>query len=353
VLSKMIMTVMAIMSFSSIALGEEVESKVFAEAKSLPAKIFSGPLSTNQCVTIGAKSSAITEPDTKKLVEWTEKLVAALRNKRSKELAGLAHPRLNVDSKKANTLIDSAFNRFGNVNDISVYRLFAFNSARHPDRILECTADGLSASTHFGYPVQFGLWLQVQGTAELGRIYVTIVPTDKDWAFAAWHVQQWTHAEKDAEHYQESATKYLKLEKRLIAYAHYDAAQKLLDGGDLLYLQKRKDLEATRDHTLAKQGSWLEKMKTLASPEIVYAGTSLVPGAVGVLIRFAQTEQTNSKIMTEKCMVVGQSFFATNETDGLNHLTCDFTNTKLNSNDTGIYGSVTVSRSDIQKRSKS
>jgi len=121
VLSKMIMTVMAIMSFSSIALGEEVESKVFAEAKSLPAKIFSGPLSTNQCVTIGAKSSAITEPDTKKLVEWTEKLVAALRNKRSKELAGLAHPRLNVDSKKANTLIDSAFNRFGNVNDISVY----------------------------------------------------------------------------------------------------------------------------------------------------------------------------------------------------------------------------------------
>ncbi len=345
--------ILAVLCFASSAFGEEVESKVFAEAKALPAKIFSGPLSANQCLTIGSKSSSISDPDTKKLVEWTEKLLAALKNKRPKDLAALSHPRLGVDAKKANTLIESAYSRFGNVSDVSVYRLYAFNSVRHPERMLECSSDGLTASTHFGYPIQFGLWLQIQASAEIGRIYISIVPTEKDWSYAAWHVQQWTHAEKDSEHYQEMADKFGKSGKILAAYAHYDAAQKLLNGGELLFLQRRKDLEATRDFALNKQGSWLDRIKILTSPEIVYAGTALVPGFVGVLVRIAQAEQTNGKAMTDKCTALGQTFFNSNETDGLGHLTCDFTNTKSNPNENGLYGSITVSRADIQKRSKS
>jgi hypothetical protein len=316
--------------------GEEYRKRLFEKTLNQPScLILTKGLSSNRLNDVPEVSAII------------QNLTEVFDSKDATKLKNLFHPRLKMSGSRAAQLlseVESSYGDKGKIN-LSLFRVYALNTVSGEPANIDCPEDKLSLGTHYGFPVQFGAWFQLIGRRELGRLYITLVPGEKSWHVSAWHLQQWTHATRDAEAWVTDALNDSSKNLKPSAYAKLDIAYKLLDGGKFVYLQLRSDIKATRDSILPGEGAWLNVIKqALPQEPLTYAGTYLAPNGAGVLIRLAIDKEPNLESKQKACNDLSARILSSPWAKPLAGVHCDFAQRGAPANLRGAYGGISVNR---------
>jgi hypothetical protein len=215
---------------------------------------------------------------------------------------------------------------------------------------LACHDERLSVYAQYGYPLQFGLWLQAMGSKELGRIYVSIVPVAGTWQIGGFHVQQWTHESKDALAWAADADKDQAKGLRESAFAKYDLAVKLADTGKLLELADYSGLANKRD-TIESRADWEKAIIDAAKPaQVLYTATILVTGGAGILVRQKIDAEISVETMKKDCQALTQRIMDKPWSGGLVGVRCAYNLPKEDPKTDGALGGLFVAFSEVAKR---
>ncbi len=257
----------------------------------------------------------------KALVEIRE----AFAKKQASVLRKFVHPRLKMSADRVAGTLDQLTATYGGLGyDISIFRVWAMNTFDGNAEPIECADDQLSLIPSFGYPLQFGVWLQARGAKELGRIYLNLVPKGKEWVIGVWHNQQWTHQGKDPDAWIDEALVAGNAGKKELAFGKLDMAAKLLNGGNYLRMQRKLDVEATR----AKYGTYADWLKSVATPmvgeNVGYAGTALAEDGVGILVRLIIDPNASTNQLRAKCAAAGKALYSQAWTAEFGGFQCSF-----------------------------
>ncbi len=232
---------------------------------------------------------------------FLKQVLDAIKKKDDKALQPLFHKRLNVGLGAIGETFAKLDSVYGPPFDVSIYRLWALNTVDGNPKGLTCDDDRLIVSPQYGYPLQFGAWLQIMGQKELGRIYLSIVPADGRWNIGAFHAQQWTHESKDFATWAEDGVQTERMGMKEAAYVKYDIAAKLLEGGGFLDIAMRTDIIKARD-ALMSQADWDKAVRTtLKDDDVVYTSTLLVVGGAGILARIRVPKEISVEDMKTNC----------------------------------------------------
>jgi hypothetical protein len=310
-------------------------------------RLFEKTLSQRSCLilTKGLSSNRLNEvPEVSILIQ---DLTSVFDSKDATKLQSLFHPRLKLTRSRAAQLIgdlESSYGDRGKIN-ISLFRLYALNTVDGEPGNIDCSEDKLSLGTHYGFPIQIGAWFQIVGRKDLGRLYVTLVPGEKAWHVSAWHLQQWTHATRDAEAWVADALNDSAKNLKPAAYAKLDIAYKLLDGGKFIFMQLRRDIQATKDSILPGEGAWLNIVKqSIPQEPLTYAGTYLAPNGAGALIRLAVDKEPNLETKQKVCNDLSARILSSSWAKPLAGVHCDFAQRGAPENLRGAYGGISVNR---------
>ncbi len=227
--------------------------------------------------------------------------VEALKKKDDKALQPLFHPRLNVGLAAIQETFAKLDNTYGAPFDISVYRLWALNTVDGSPKGLTCEDDRLLVFPQYGYPLQFGVWLQIMGQRELGRIFLAIVPAEGRWNIGAFHAQQWTHDSKDFATWAEEGVQNDRMGMKEAAYIKFDIASKLLDGGGFIEIAMRDEAIKARDAVMSFATFDKSVRSALKDFDVVQTATLLVVGGSGILVRIRVPGEISVENMQKEC----------------------------------------------------
>ena len=176
----------------------------------------------------------------------------------------LFHPRLNTSLFAVKEILAKVDTTLGGPLDVSVYRLWALNTVDGSPKGLHCDGDELTVHPHYGYALQFGIWLQIMGQKEIGRAFATIVPVGDKWYLGSFYAQQWTHASKDPIAWAQQAQRDLEKGQKEAAFVEFDVASKLLEMGKNIELELISQVNSARDQIMTKPDFLRLMTKTLS-----------------------------------------------------------------------------------------
>lgn len=303
---------------------------------------------TPACLLLKGDPRGRTEADAS-LTRFLTELIAALKKKDDKELQPLFHPRLNVSLASLSEILARMENTYGAPLDVSVYRLWALNTVDGTPRGLSCPDDRLQVYPQYGYPLQFGVWLQVLGPKELGRIYVSIVPAEGRWNIGGFHVQQWTHTAKDAAAWAADAEKAHAKGLTEAAFVKYDLAAKLADGGKLLELAERAELERRRDAVQSRSAWDLAVQDAVKPAKPIYTGTMLVMDGAGILIRQKIDGEISVEDIKKDCRTLAQQLLQKPWSAELIGVRCGYNLPREDPKTDGILGGIFIPFAELKK----
>jgi hypothetical protein len=292
------------------ALAEEelkpvTDPTVNSPKEKLREKIFAPALATPACTIVKSDPRGGTGLDDE-LDAFVRMVIKDIKTKNDTALQLLFHKRLKVALPAVAEALAKLDITYGKPYDVSVYRMWAFNTVDGTPSGLPCAEDGLTAYPHYGYPLQFGLWLQVMGEREIGRIYVTIVPAEGRWNLGSFHVQQWTHASKDFQAWAEDAAKSAHEGHKEAAFIKYDIAAKLLDAGKSLDLKVADDAAKARDAVMTRE-AWDKSVRdALKGYDVGYTSTLLVVDGAGTLVRIKTPGEISVEDIRHSCQKVAE-----------------------------------------------
>lgn len=238
-----------------------------------------------------------------KLDQFLEAILSNLRHEEHQKFREMFHPRAKAPHDIGEKIFANIKNTYEKPWQFSVFRLWALYDAGASKEHIPCPGDeGVTLTTRYGYPLQFGLWLQVMGQNELGRIFVAVVPDRTGaWKIGGWHFQQWTHQGKDSSQLVQEALAAENNKDIITAYVKLDVAQKMLFGGEFLTYPVKEEILKHRA-SLLKSEDWLERVKNVSkNPEVVYAGTALGKDGIGYLLRQRVPGELTVEDLRKKC----------------------------------------------------
>lgn len=257
---------------------------------------------------------------------FLNELVTAIKKGDDLRLQPLFHRRMNVSLAAIGEIYAKLANVYGPPIDLSVKQLWALNTVDGTPVDLDC-ADGAQAvkiRTMYGYPLQFGAWLQVMGQKELGLIYVGIVPAEGRWNLGSFNAQQWTHDGRDHAAWAKIAAKDAAKGRKQSAYAKYDLAAKLLDGGSYLAVDGRDELLKARDAVMST-ADWDKSIRAaLKDHDVIYTSTLFVIGGAGILARVRTPEEISVERLKIRCKQMATAVMAQSWSAGLQGMRCGF-----------------------------
>jgi hypothetical protein len=329
-----------------------------AAAKELPVadiskKIFDKEMSQRTCKVISRSPKddvSSYDPDLQKLIN---SVIENVRNQKKLEMMGLFHPRLSVSKKQLDRSFKKLTNTVGKISSIGIYRLWAINTVDGTPSLVPCVDDALALGPHYGYNLQFGLWLQVMGDRELGRIYATIVPSQNKWRLGAWHVQQWTHMGKDPQAWVEEALADAAKGKKFSAYLKIDVAEKLLEGGGYIFAQLKNDIDVTKATYFTKERflEYFRNMNISPNAEVVTADSIFAKDGAGIGVRFMVNEKLynqKNQALVDLCKSAAQAIYSKAQDPTLGGLRCGFLIKGEESDRDGKLGSRFIPRSEVK-----
>ena len=329
------------------AILKPVDAKVNSPREALRTQIFGAEAAQPGCKTVAADVD-------QDLSLFIKKVVDAVKRKDDKALQPLFHTHLNTSL----TAINDTFGRmdliYGKGQDVSVYRLFALNSVDGAPVGVACDGGQERAFALYGYPLQFGLWLQLQGPKELGRAFIHIVPADGHWTIGSFHLHQWTHGEKDAEAWANEGLKASGAGHKGSAFVFYDIAAKLLDAGNHLELPARNDLLKARDAQYTPD-AWDKMLKAVLNAyKVSYTASMLVPdtGTAALLVRQTVDGEVSVEHIENTCAAMALTVAATNWAKDLSGIRCGFNLPRESPKDEGLLGSIYMTFEDAQKHTE-
>jgi len=290
-------------------------------------QLFSDALETPACRLVktdprGTMTSPKPRPEA--LQATLSAIIAAVQAKNDKALQPLFHNRLNVSLAALAETFGKLDFTYGSPYDVSVFRLWALNTVDGATAPLSCPGDQVKVYPQYGYPLQFGLWLQVMGQKEIGRIYVSLVPVNDSWVIGAFRTQQWTHAGKDYAEWADLAGKAAHATFKESAFIKYDLAAKLTDGGTFVELAVHDDLLKARDAVMTPD-QWVQKIKSaIKGYDTVYASTILVVGGDGILLRLLSAKELSLEDMTAQCKAIAKNLVNLAWTAKVTGIRCSF-----------------------------
>ena len=289
----------------------------------LRSKIFQGSDGTAACRAVKTDPRGQIGLDPR-IDQFIADLIRAIRTKDALILQPMFHPRLNTSLfalKEALAKIDATF---GGPLDVSIYRLWALNTVNGSAKGLECIDDKVTVYPHYGYSLQFGLWLQVMGQKEVGRIFTTIVPVEDKWYLGSFQSQQWTHAAKDPSAWIEDAAKDVSKGYKESAYIKYDIAYKLLDSGKNLKVATADDAAKERDSLFSRQSFGELIRKLLPDEHVAYTATMLVTDGAGILVRIHSPGEISLVDMKARCRKIADTLTKQTWTSSLAGVRCAY-----------------------------
>ena len=267
-------------------------------------------------------------------------LVKGLNTADDKSLLPLFHPRMNVGLPALASTIAKLEHLIGRPFDASVFRLFAMNTVDGHPGGLACDGEQVTIWPLYGYPLQFGLWLQIAGAREIGRLYAVLVPVDGRWLIGALTTQQWTHDSKDEAAWAEQAAKAAAAGQKMAAFALYDVAAKLVGGGNYMQLARTQALSKARDQ-LFPAADWEREIRRLLKDEdLAYVATMLVSGGAGVFLRPRVPVELSVEAQKRRCEVMATTLAREPWTKDLAGVRCAFLLPKEDPRQDGLQGAL-------------
>jgi len=261
--------------------------------------IFTDSLEKPSCQAIEAK--AVVKFDAE-LDSFIKLIAKSIMERKETQLLALFHKRLNISHAAIGQVMTDMNNTYRAPFDVSVYRVWALNTVDGSTKSLDCDADRLKLYPLYGYTLQFGVWLQVMGQNELGRIYLSLVPTEDRWNIGSFHAQQWTHDSQDFATWAEEGVKNSQMGHKEAAFAKYDLAAKLLDGGGFIDIAMRDEIVNARDSVMTKD-QWSASIKSAIKDwDVANVGTMLVTGGAGILVRIKIPKEISAVDVTTECL---------------------------------------------------
>ena len=271
---------------------------------------------------------------------FLETLIESLAKKKKYVLPGLFHERMRVNSKMMRQTILEIQSPLRAPINYSLYRLWAINTVDgSPNQVL-CDDGDFEVLPHYGYDLQFGLVLQALGQRELGRIYISIVPTPKGWRIGSLHFQQWTHASGDFQAWAKAAQKDAEAGFKPAAFIKFDIAAKLVEGSKHFYLPVHKDAIGARDMVMSRD-EWEKEIRSLLKDkEVAFLAGLLANGGAGLLVRIRVKEQPAHSWVKDTCRSVVSDLKKAPWSKQLQGVRCNYLLPKEDPSRDGIVGGI-------------
>ncbi len=243
------------------------------------------------------------------VLKTTNDLIRLVEEKKSGQLAGLFHSRMKISSNQMKLLFKKIGVVYGWPVDVTEHRLWSIHSKKSP-KLVACKNDQLAIGPHYGYQIQFGVWLQLLGQRELGRIYASLVEHQPgQWKLGTLHLQQWTHKEVDPYQWVEQALEEKSRGSITQAFIKLDLARKLLNGGGYIYPAFVQDIEKTQS-TLIKGGDFYQFFKSKFDvDDVVYAASMFAEDGAGIAIRLLVDQNMKTSELKARCENVVTKIF--------------------------------------------
>jgi len=316
--------------------------------EALRLRLFAKNQDTPGCLLVNRGIGPAAEGIDQGLQNLIDQLIAGMQSMRPRSIVGLFHPRLNVTSDTLESIFARHRRTYGGRRmEVSVYRLWALNSVDGQPGMFSCNEDQALVRAQFGYPLQFGLWLQVRGTNELGRVFLSIVAVEGQWKIGVWHNQQWTHSGKDPETWLDDAIALRDQGNVRAAYVKLDIAYKLLDSAIYIDSQLRRDVKATRD-ALFTEEAWTKQLAEIVTDfRVVDAGTILAEDGAGVVIRKITDPMDSAIKKRQNCLDAVRKIYQQPWASTLGGAKCSMVTEHEPYDRDGVLGSVYFNRSEI------
>ena len=347
---------------SVLIVGAVISTSVFGETSLVPVPIsesspkedlrktlFADSLDKASCKTldVGPKGGLLKEsPD---LDEFIRKILAGLKKSSAADLLPLFHSRLKVGPGLLNEQFSSLERTYHKPLDFSIYKAWAFNSVDGAVAGFPCL-DGLEAFPLYGYPLQFGLWVQVLGQIELGRIYIPIVPAEGGWRIGAFHIQQWTHAGKDFTAWHDAAQKSLSKNIPVATWVLYDISAKLLNGGGLIKFPAVDYLLEAQKKIMTKAEFDTAVAANVTKLKPVYIASILTVDGAGILVRMATDRDLSLPEVTGTCEDIARLMIEKKWNQDLAGIKCTYVLPREDTQKEGVLGGIYLSFSEKFQR---
>jgi len=283
------------------------------------------------------------------ILQITKKLTTSIESKNIDALVGLFHKRLKTTTGSIRLLFKKIGVMYGWPINLAAYRLWAVNSNKSSD-LVACKSDNLAIGPHYGYPIQFGLWLQLLGQRELGRIYVSIVQQKSgDWKLGALHLQQWTHKEIDAKGWVEQALAERESGAVLSPYIKLDLAKKLLNGGGYIYPAFVQDIVKTQNALVKEKDFHLFLKKKFDLKNLVDATSLFATDGAGLSLRLLVKINMKSSVLISNCEEAITKIYKNIKSTNLAGVRCGYVVEGENYKADGHLGSRFISKEKILK----
>ena len=316
---------------------QNLETRLFPQSVAEKCRVVDRPLQ---------KQLAQVAPD---VLEISKKLIASIESKNAQDLADLFHDRLKMNAGSISLLFKKIGVMYGRPVDMALYRLWAIHSQKSAD-LVACKSDELALGPHYGYPLQFGLWLQLLGQRELGRIYASIVmQKNGEWKLGALHLQQWTHKEIDAKGWVKQALDERESGAVLSAYIKLDLAKKLLNGGGYIYPAFSQDVVKTQNALVKEKDFHLYLKKKFGIEGLVDATSLFATDGAGVSLRLLVEQNLKNSILVSRCEEAIVRIYKNIDSTKLGGARCGYVVEGENYKADGHLGSRFVSKENILK----
>jgi hypothetical protein len=321
----------------------------------LQLKMFPGSSKTPSCKVLSRGPKARLEEIDPALNDFTERLLKTLKDKDEDELGRYFHPRVRKQKDRISIgtkLFATLRGRYEEPWDFSIFRVFALSLPEADKPVIPCTEDSVNITALYGYPLEFGVWIQMMSPNELSRIFMIVVPHVKEgkWYVGGLHIQQWSFQGKDYESWAKEGIAAIEAKDDITAFARFDVAQKMLFGGDFLEFPIKNEILGSRNQSILKEDVLKKAVAITGNPNIVYIGTALNPSGLAFLVREKIVKDLSTNEMREACKRSGKAMldagWLKHEINGIN---CDFIYPNNNPKQQGEIGGFYYSKRELEK----
>jgi hypothetical protein len=285
-----------IFSASSYAEDDTVEimrKKLFADALDKPA-----------CLTFPKNLKDDAKLIDPKLAQFLKNLTTGFQSSSAKVLQPLFHPKLQTTVGQINEILASQKATLGAPIEASVFMLWALNTVDGSPTPLNC--GGVENSTitvqpQFGPNLQIGVWLQLMGQNELGRVFSILINKNNEWYLGSLHYHQWTHSGKNYEQWYALGKADFEANLKPAAYVKLDIARKLLDGRDQFQLGIHQEMVQFQESVLTITAFEKDMRDILKDWNITSMSSILAKNGAGIAFRIELPQEISANALKADC----------------------------------------------------
>jgi hypothetical protein len=232
---------------------------------------------------------------------FVNNLMAALRSSDDKSLRRLFAPRLKVKEGQVLTSLSTLKSIVGGSPQVTNFRVFALNSPDGATTGIECPETGFHLNTLYGYPLTVAVILQVVGEQDVARVFALAVPVKENWSIGAWHIQEWSHAGRDFAMWYETGLSETRKSNPISAYAAFDLAEKLVQGGGFVLYGVQEDIKKSKKQ-IGDLTAFEAALRTeFKSEKIEYVSPLFARNGGGLLLRIRLEKERSTQDLKKHC----------------------------------------------------